>query len=468
METKSRTRVVPEGHEEVVFYPASPRPGDEPYTKVLWNQSYTPRSESYTPNSKGSKAAWKPFQHFKSVQAESSQLGQLTLRSEERGYVPHHYEGVSSNPFRGYWQEWWSSYGSLYGDAGMLDDGLPAFYVPQVDGGFVAPAPDLESLKRRALSSMLPGIKAELSLPNFIYELKDFRRPLKQLASQIRSLAVLKQGLTWKTVGLISYLNARQAIKGFRAGLTAKSLVRMVASGYLNLNFNILPLISDIRKIASALSRTKGRINDLINRSGSTQTRHFRYVWQEYENSKSEKEGGYWNWQNQDQTLQVIFGNRDVYYSPTVFHAQLQFNYNFTEAQVAHAQLYGHLDALGITLNPAIIWNAIPFSFVVDWVLGVSQYLDTLAEKNLEPTINIHSFLWSVLRQRRIVVQKGLRSSPAYGFPRQTNTCPVVNQTAYRRDVGTPSASLIESSGLSLKEFSLGAALVIARNPRRK
>jgi len=464
METKTRSRVIPVDYETVLFNPASPINGQEPYTKALFCQSYTPMIEYYTPNSKGSRTAWKPFQHYKSVQAGTNQLGVLTLRTEDGGYQPHHYEGTSRHPFRGYWYEFWGSYGSPYGDAGMLDDSLPAFYQPQPDGSFISFPSDLEALKQRALRSMLPYVKAELSLPNFILELKDFKRPIASIVNQFKSLRVLRSGTSWKTVGLITYLNLRKSIKDLRKGLTAKQLSRMVASGYLELNFNIMPLISDVQKIASALSRTRRRINDLVNRSGSTQVKHFRFAWTEYSDvNESKSQTGYWNWQNQDQTVQIGHASRQVLYDPTIFHAQLQFNYNYTAAQVANAQLWGHLDALGVNMNPAIIWNALPFSFVVDWVLGVSQYLDTLKEENMKPTINIHQFLWSIARSRRIVVQKGFHSAAYRGFPSQTNTCPMVTQKAYRRDVGLPDASSIQSSGLSAKEFSLGAALVIAR-----
>lgn len=45
---------------------------------------------------------------------------------------------------------------------------------------------------------------------------------------------------------------------------------------------------------------------------------------------------------------------------------------------------------------------------------------------------------------------------------------PVVEESAYRRTPFTPGSSLIESSGLSLTETSLGAALIISRRRRPK
>jgi hypothetical protein len=130
--------------------------------------------------------------------------------------------------------------------------------------------------------------------------------------------------------------------------------------------------------------------------------------------------------------------------------------------------LLSHLDYLGINLNPAIIWNAIPWSFVVDWVAGVGPYLDQLRVENMAPQINIRRALWSVSRKRVITVSKGTRvSNPTYHTLLTRNRLPAVTQTAYRRQLFMPSISSIQSSGLTPKEFSLGAALVIAQRARR-
>jgi hypothetical protein len=149
---------------------------------------------------------------------------------------------------------------------------------------------------------------------------------------------------------------------------------------------------------------------------------------------------------------------------------QIQFNFNWTEYQRIHAGTLALADALGLNWNPAIIWNAIPWSFVVDWVFGVSRWLDQFKVPLLEPVINIHRVLWSVQRERKIFVQNlvGSSDSSSVSLHRPRAQLPVVQQSAYRRDIDYPDSGSITSSGLSLKEFSLGAALVLARRRRRK
>lgn len=240
----------------------------------------------------------------------------------------------------------------------------------------------------------------------------------------------------------------------------------MVAGGYLEVSFSLLPLLSDIAAVRRAVRRTSGRMNELINRSGGRQSKHFVFRWQEFPSFREDHAPhGFWSQNTWDQVLQRCHASRSVETLPTLFHAQVEYNYNYTRLQAAHAQLLAHLDALGVNLNPAIIWNAIPFSFVVDWVLNIGSYLDSMKMENMKPEINIHRFLWSVKRERTITVTKGVSTPSPYandGGPR--TQLPIVRQTAYRRTVeGLPAVDWIESSGLSPKEISLGAALVIAQ-----
>ena len=134
---------------------------------------------------------------------------------------------------------------------------------------------------------------------------------------------------------------------------------------------------------------------------------------------------------------------------------------------------YSHLDALGANLNPAIIWNAIPWSFVVDWVINVSQWLSTQRVGFMDPKINILRYLWSVKRVRSIIVQRKAFAPDYIDGPYKQVSGPVplptVRESAYCRVVGLPSEHSILTSGLNANEFSLAAALVISRRrPKHK
>jgi hypothetical protein len=56
--------------------------------------------------------------------------------------------------------------------------------------------------------------------------------------------------------------------------------------------------------------------------------------------------------------------------------------------------LRGLLDSLGFELNPRIIWDAIPFTFVLDWFFGVGSWLDRFRVDALElPILLVDSYL---------------------------------------------------------------------------
>jgi len=415
---------------------------------------YTPMSEKFLEFNRGGPRAWNDVQHYKSVTTSPSANGGATVCSESSGYYPgDHAIGYCPHIACGYDSWNGSQFSQPFGDVGSLDKDLPSFASLDSNGDFVSPPADLDSLKSRALSSILPIVKAELSLPNFIYELKDFKRPLLEAARVFRSSswysALGKLGLTpqqWRN-------------------MTFSKLLKGSAGHYLSLQFNVLPFINDIAKIRSAISRTERRINDFVSREGKPQNRHFAFSWSEFTDSTDEfvgaKPGPYSPFDGTD-----VSSTRTVSYEPSKFHVQVQYNYNYTGYQREHALLLGQLDSLGINLNPAIVWNALPWTFVVDWVFGIGPFLDQLKVSNFEPVINIHRALWSVKRTRKIEVLKRTRISRSPSVVLTQRKLPSVTQTAYRRSVFVPTISSILSSGLTIKEASLGAALVISHRRR--
>lgn len=259
------------------------------------------------------------------------------------------------------------------------------------------------------------------------------------------------------------------ALFGRRAGRTLRELTgaasASAADGYLQYAFNFRPLLSDIRGVFSALSRFERHINDLVTRSGRVQVRHYSTGLNEFTDwtDSSDLYITAPTFQLDPACLYVM--KRSAVHSVSKFHVQVEFNYNFTEYQREHARLLGLLDAFGVNLNPSIIWNAIPYSFLVDWVVGVSRFLDQFKIENMKPKINILRSLWSIKRERTTTVTRGISGHIAYPFVADLSQrpCAQVHETAYRRQVGTVSEAQIQLSGLSSNEVSLGAALILSR-----
>jgi hypothetical protein len=257
----------------------------------------------------------------------------------------------------------------------------------------------------------------------------------------------------------------------------------VAADSYLQYAFNILPLLSDISGIQTAIVRTKGRVNDLLTRQGKRQIRRFTT---QVPSLQADDTSGNSNYNLHGGQFDGFVDTTPLigpYKSPAVsfravrefvpdksatFHAQIEYNFWFTRFQTENAQMLGMLDALGVNLNPSIIWNALPWTFVIDWVAGVSQWLDQRKVMNMEPAVNISRYMWSwkYSDSTRIRISSATELAPDFfGY----TYLPEFKRTIYRRDVQMPEKSqFLTGSGLSSRELSLGVALAITQWPRRK
>lgn len=412
---------------------------------------YAILEEEYTPNSSGRSSEWKNFEHYKVFRG----VPNLSL-SSSRWYCrawdfePHVYYGTLSQTRSGVLG--YNAGGTRqlpFGEPSMPLKDLTGVREESADGSFVPLPANLPTLIDRSLTTMLPSIKSELSIINSIIELKDFA----SLPNMIKQ--------SWKL------LNKRN--------IPLRSIFRSGSEGYLQAQFNILPLLSDIRGIYTALVRIEKRIRALVNGAGQPRKRHFTVRFEEGSQDVEFSEPMYLFRQPGDFPAafiqySAITLERTVNPISCTFHAEIDYNYNFSRFQTEHAQLLGLLDALGFNLNPAIIWNAIPWSFVVDWLIGISRWLDKRKTLNMEPTLNVRRYLWSIKRERIVSVRKLITNIGSSYVPSSSSPVlmPTVFETSYRRVVGIPASISPIASGLNIRELSLGAALWIAKRKRSR
>lgn len=363
-----------------------------------------------------------------------------------------------------------------YGAYGSHTLRLPGMTLDRADGGFVPPPANLQLLIDMAVKAMLPQVKAELSLINSLIELKDFRSlptTLKRLREWTSTLPTTASRL-WKMKPSLRQIRGTFNV---HLGPTMRESLRATADGYLLSEFAIRPLLSDICGMTTALRKISRQINDLIVRQGKRQLRHFSFKWTPTELAHTEEQpfvldngqwvgsegssgpnGGYYR-----RWAQGFYMRRVSIPGNAVFHAQMEFNYHFSKFEQENALMLGMMDALGVNLNPAIIWNAIPWTFLLDWFIGFGQWLDDRKVLNLEPQINITRFLWSIRTSRtvRLIANPyGAQHAPIF-----ETKLPDMFEETYRRDPAFPefTGNSLVTSGLSLKELSLGLALLTTR-----
>jgi hypothetical protein len=372
---------------------------------------------------------------------------------------------------------------STFGPLGHHITDLPDLLQDEADGdGFVPKPPALDSYITASLRAMMPTIKNELSLVNSIIELKDFRSlphtllSLKNFASRLTNVVKRKPKLKD---------GARQIRSSFSASTPTMSEALGVGSdAYLQSQFNILPLLSDIAGINTAIRRTKARVNDLLVRQGKRQVKHFKLLVPTNQATETSGEKLYQLHGGQfDGYLGSSTTETGSYASPSAsfkcvreflpdqyaeFHAQVEYNFWFTRFQTENAQWLGLLDALGVNLNPAIIWNAIPWTFVIDWVVDIGRWLNDRRVLNLEPAVNISRYMWSWKLSRTVRLRIAANTELVPQFSGYTYL-PDLVETIYRRQNELPThAQFLTGSGLSSKELSLGVALLITTGKHHK
>lgn len=414
--------------------------------------------EKYTPNSQGSHNVWKDFQHYK-------RAGELPNTSMPVRQWTTFWNGSSDGSPYG----WWGHLGYHldracgfrgYGGLSNPTEGLTALdATPDAEGWFIPKPADWERLIQQALSSMMPSIKQEVSILNSIHELKDFAS-LKHSFRDALSLTVALKAIRQKN------LAGKLFTRIYKIEIL-REVLRNTSSGYLQWSFNIAPLIRDVKGLIAALRTVERRLNALITSAAKTQRKHYIVPLSELRDSDETTAMtglGYPQWGR----TAASKSRRLVYSEPSKFHVMIEYNYNYTQFQLEHARVLSYLDAIGVNLNPAILWNATKWSFVVDWIISVGRWLDQFKVVNMKPVVNIRRALWSVSRRRRIICTYDLYGDYPPSYDQSNCPASVVHETAYRRQVFTPTTSSLLASGLTLKEFSLGAALVTSRKRRHK
>lgn len=324
----------------------------------------------------------------------------------------------------------------------------------------VVDPPGLGGLLSTAYAALRPGIKPSMSLVNSLVELKDFKRLPVQLRrvqrglfrsqDQIRRIAEL---LRKRNPVTRTKQQTAAAVKRLLQSSPAK-VTKEVAEGHLQVQFNLRPLVSDILALYEMISNVAGQLSKLKSDVGRRKVVHHRTILRDLFRGSAEDI----TYKYETGSLVDWYGlERKTSYARPTFTLSLDYSYEIPNLDSPHLGMLALLDSLGVNLDPAILWNAIPWSFVIDWVMNVSSWLGQFRMTNVKVETRIHQACWSY-RIERIHHLYGSFNSQR-GLLRQ------VNEIAYKRvPITAREASMgIRSSGLSSRELSLIGALGISR-----
>jgi hypothetical protein len=249
-----------------------------------------------------------------------------------------------------------------------------------------------DGASRRAWWSMQPRFEGEFQALNFIYELKDFKDIAKALGKirpgKVTSVvSSIKRQIRRLRTQLRNGSNVENATRALN--LTTKTLAEV----YLAKTFAYDPTIRDLATLYGQLQNlTKEVQQEFFSRGQQTQASHYS---EELDSENSVTAGTYNNyWRSTGVT------------SSTLFTATMEYRYGY--------KMRSEYDALrryyGMDLNANVVWNALPFSFVIDYVLKVDQAMSFM---NIDPNVELRlmQYCESVITKRNA----GVMWNRAYG-----------------------------------------------------
>lgn len=316
-----------------------------------------------------------------------------------------------------------------------------------------------------AMEAMRPSLTSNNSLINFIIELKDFKRLGADLVNLFKSRKAMEAQLeSLKRSRFIPLFSSRPW------NSKPRTTSQKVSNAWLEWKLAWQPFVSDVRKLVSGITSFEHDVRQFLQREGKQQQRYWgKSIPSQHSAEIILATGSYvppelypmnnldtvWRW-----TL------KETVTEDPRFHATMRYRYLLNDRLRSEAKtLNGFLDRLGINGNPAILWNAIPFSFIVDWFVDIGGYLNKLRVDNVQPVTEISDFCSSVKAERRLeLVLRGeileTSSSAAVYSAVPEETVLTMLSSWYRREATLPHTSLTMGTGLTGTRLVTAAALV--------
>lgn len=304
---------------------------------------------------------------------------------------------------------------------------------------------DAEDYSIRAIQGMWPGIENRVgeSLANFAIEFKEIRN----LPRSIKSAWEI-----WNDPLALNYY--RRASAGMTGRI--KHIIQRLANANLAYEYGIKTLMSDLLGIAMGVANAVKDYNRLKANANKKLRSHYRLRISELvdqtgsQSYPSTQEGI---------TATEHFKDSKSEYGDAWFTATMSYTYTVPDMPPSLAKAMALLDSLGLNFNPNIIWNAIKWSFVLDWFLEVSNYLNQFKVPLIDPTVVIHDYCCSIKVTRKDVCTRRI-----YGTQRDTGYYDIHRGSylRYKRWNEIPNLySALKQGEFSLYKARMGASLLL-------
>jgi len=251
--------------------------------------------------------------------------------------------------------------------------------------------------------------------------------------------------------------------------LTAKQL----ANDHLAVKFGLLPTIDDLQKFFHLIQSWQNRYDDLEAFLESTRAWHaepFELIG-EYPNLEFTLRGD---------TPVNVFGitqrpiiEARVKIEDRMFRRTASYSFSAPEFRGWSTRLKQFMDAFGV-LDPAALWDVIPFSFIVDWFYGVGNWLHANRPQLFPASVIVRDYCESKRLKLNVswyatyFGNNGSQFDPITLIDTQLIAEQVYTSYVRRKLMPPPpriSAPRFSGSGISLSRALISASLIAQRVP---
>jgi len=233
------------------------------------------------------------------------------------------------------------------------------------------PPIDLSALHSKAMSAMYPTMRTKLSLTNFLWELGDIQKMFR-VHSLLKNL--------W---------NSR-----YKKLSRVKNLKKLLSDGHdfahdtnLGINFGWKPFISDCKNLAKGIMSFEERYAKFLDRQEVWNTAHYGKPLEvdPYQVEAPIGTAGP-GWVQRETTV----------WKNVSYHASMKYKYTLPKFSSGFRRASAWLDTLGLHISPSVIWEGIPYSFIIDWFVGVGDALKACEGSYSNPAVTIDNMVYSV------------------------------------------------------------------------
>lgn len=279
------------------------------------------------------------------------------------------------------------------------------------------PNPVLRDFSRETLSKFTTQIPQEISIPNFLWELREISAMLPKIADNL-----------------------------FATG----------ANSFLTYEFGIAPFLDDLKTLSRLNTSVNQRL-DYLRRTRNKPTRlgHAKVDAFTLDREEVPYNSGLPGWEGFCHT----HGDCHV-----TLRAGCKFTHDIPWLDSVHGKMRAFGSALGLNNPLAVIWEAMPFSFMADWFLDVGGMLSTLDLQDETVGWKVWDLSWSVsFDWIDEIYQRSYRGDTG-ALVLQLHTMDLKSRF-YVRHTGYPEVDFLQSvdpASMTPKQIALLLSLVLA------